>query len=524
MMRVDSVDFAALLPRFMRVQEDDRAMADALSVLLSARGRRCMEMSVWEMVREMDETVLDAVAEAFGLAWWRPDWSPSVKREMLGKAEQIRLGIGTKATLEGVLQVYFSDPSLTVEEWFDYGGKPYTFRILTNEATVQRQLQFARVVDALKRTSQSMDGIFVGFSMRGTVHVGAKGSDSRTERGEAVAYAYLPKGTVLADGIYGGFEKIIMEASGVDENIADTYVEAVSDGDFTLESDAPLVISGEGAPLPATHDRRERLDAAVARWWSAIGVEQDGPSIAYAWPPPQPAPAADLLTGLDIHLSFGDSATFDGTDKSGHTGRDFRNNAGWSVPLSVITDGKIGSAVRGDGGGEVSSVETNLNSIFPCGSAKDWSISGWIRTTNTTIRDGAFLCWARTYRPSGSGFPFTRSPRVSGGRVELSESSVQSAVIADGQWHHVVATHSVAEAKCTLWVDGAEVGSEPDNGWNDVAYPSSDARIMVGTDGGYYGIVGDIDEVSVWGNRAIGHAEVDALYNGGAGLPFEAWT
>ena len=186
-----SIDFVKLLPAFMRAQADDSAMADALTPLLKARMQQLDSINLAGFLLDPSSglsdaqasMLLDDFADFLELAWWRPDWDISTKREMMGMAEQLRECSESKWALQYILRAYFGDPLLQVEEWYEYGGQPYCFRVLSTEVTVQEQLRFRDVINAVKRQSQEMEGVWIGFSMRGTVYTAASGADYRHDYG-----------------------------------------------------------------------------------------------------------------------------------------------------------------------------------------------------------------------------------------------------------------------------------------------------------------------------------------------------
>ena len=188
------IDFAKLLPAFMRAQSDDVAFADALSPLLRARSRQLQSLGIAAFLLDPDalpdaeaSALLDSLAGYLGLEWWRADWSASEKREMMSMAEQLRQTSESHWALQTILRKYFGDPELTVEEWYDYAGLPYTFRILTENVEAQQALRFKNVISLICRQSQQFEGMWAGFSMRGTIYRGQLGTDDLRLTGTAAA-------------------------------------------------------------------------------------------------------------------------------------------------------------------------------------------------------------------------------------------------------------------------------------------------------------------------------------------------
>jgi phage tail P2-like protein len=74
------------------------------------------------------------------LAWemsvdvWNETWAEQVRREIIKASLQIHKRKGTIGALKTALQAFQFD-DVVIEEWFDYGGKPYTFRVFINVVT-----------------------------------------------------------------------------------------------------------------------------------------------------------------------------------------------------------------------------------------------------------------------------------------------------------------------------------------------------------------------------------------------------
>lgn len=294
------IDFATLLPAFMRAQTDDVAMADALSPLLRARALQLASLGIADFLCDEDapltdaqaSALLDSLAEYLGLEWWRADWGAATKRSMMAKAEKLRQLSESKWALETILRAYFSDPALTVEEWWEYGGVPYSFRVLTENAEAQQALRFKNVIELIKRQSQQWEGLWAGFSCRGVTYRGALGTDDTRLTGWAAVYRYLPAGTTV-DGITGtrALTRLLLQAgSGSTSAVSAVLGDCFTSATFTVSAALPLTFEGENSParyhvVPSTGTAGDRLDAALAANWAGVGASVAAPSTSNVWPP-----------------------------------------------------------------------------------------------------------------------------------------------------------------------------------------------------------------------------------------------
>lgn len=294
------IDFSALLPAFMRAQEDDVAIAAALSPILRARALQLASLGIADFLCDADapltdaqaSTLLDSLAAYLGLEWWRADWDAATKRGMMAQAEKLRQLSESKWALETILRAYFGDPALTVEEWWSYGGVPYSFRVLTANAEAQAALRFKNVIELIKRQSQQWEGLWAGFSCRGVIYRGALGTDDTRLTGWAAVYRYLPVGTTV-DGISGtrALTRLLLRtSSGSTSAVIAVLEDCFTPATFAVSSALPLTFEGDDSPsryhvVPSTGTAGERLDRALAETWAEVGASVTAPSTSNVWPP-----------------------------------------------------------------------------------------------------------------------------------------------------------------------------------------------------------------------------------------------
>ena len=105
-----------------------RAAADAEA--MAARLAEIDRVRIISNIDGLDETVLDILARDFKVDWWDPEYSIEEKRRTLKGSWRVHKTLGTKAAVETAIRAIY--PLTTVEEWFEYGGEPYHFRLNIN--------------------------------------------------------------------------------------------------------------------------------------------------------------------------------------------------------------------------------------------------------------------------------------------------------------------------------------------------------------------------------------------------------
>jgi len=74
------------------------------------------------------------------LAWemsvdvWNENWTEEIRREVIKASLEVHKRKGTLGAIKRALNAFQFD-DVKVEEWFDYGGNPYTFRVFIDIVT-----------------------------------------------------------------------------------------------------------------------------------------------------------------------------------------------------------------------------------------------------------------------------------------------------------------------------------------------------------------------------------------------------
>lgn len=120
---------------------------------------------IYTAIDTVSEAVLDALAVSWKIDWYDPEYDLEQKRRIVQTALTIRRTMGTAAAVKAQADAIY--PGSTVEEWYEYGGKPGYFRLRVNIMTVEEQEKFAamsmaeieRRLAAAKRFSSHLEEV-----------------------------------------------------------------------------------------------------------------------------------------------------------------------------------------------------------------------------------------------------------------------------------------------------------------------------------------------------------------------------
>ena len=115
---------------------------------------------LWSSIDTESESVIDHLAYQLHVDDYDSGLPIETKREMVKNSIDIHRHKGTPYAVEKAVQTIYSDSK--IEEWFEYGGKPYYFKVtlitapLTGKSDIDRLI---RAINAAKNVRSWLEGI-----------------------------------------------------------------------------------------------------------------------------------------------------------------------------------------------------------------------------------------------------------------------------------------------------------------------------------------------------------------------------
>ena len=136
----------ASLPAVLANDDNMAALASAVAEVLAARVGEIERMSIYSQIDRLPNELLDILANDFKVDWWDANYTLEEKRRTLKDSWNVHRRLGTKAAV--VLAISAIYPDTQVSEWWEYGGKPYHFKLLI-DATYEDvdPVRHQRVID-----------------------------------------------------------------------------------------------------------------------------------------------------------------------------------------------------------------------------------------------------------------------------------------------------------------------------------------------------------------------------------------
>ena len=166
----------ATLPQVLRNDPNLAALASSIADTLAKRNEEIRRVAIYSRIDDLPEDLLDILAYDFKVDWWDPEYTIEQKRELFKDSFFVHKKLGTVASVEKALSAIY--PNVAVQEWFEYGGEPYTFRLsinatdfLVNTEMHKRALSLVGCYKNLRSVMEEI--IYKIFTEPATVYTGA---------------------------------------------------------------------------------------------------------------------------------------------------------------------------------------------------------------------------------------------------------------------------------------------------------------------------------------------------------------
>ena len=197
-----NADYSECLPEALKKDPKMVALANATAAALLDTSGIMNSVLIYSRFDELPEELVDILAYDMHVDWYDYSYPIEVKRRTIRDSIQVHRRLGTKYAVEKALGAVY--PGTKVEEWFEYGGDPYKFRVVigATEAgiTADRQAAVLDRVRFYKNLRSHLEAISYQIEKRTAVKVAAVHAiGQRVE-----VYPYLARNMESHGGFYCG--------------------------------------------------------------------------------------------------------------------------------------------------------------------------------------------------------------------------------------------------------------------------------------------------------------------------------
>lgn len=173
-MNLDNLDLIKLQSSYMQNDPTTIALCKALDKQfrkLSLESQKCL---IYPMIDYLDEPILDILAYDLHADFYQSDLDISIKKSLLKEAFTNHKIKGTPGIVEKMATTVFGRTKL--KEWFEYGGRPYYFKMeveITNQGASENQLnRLDDLINKYKNKRSWLEKIDIFLASIGTFFIG----------------------------------------------------------------------------------------------------------------------------------------------------------------------------------------------------------------------------------------------------------------------------------------------------------------------------------------------------------------
>lgn len=181
MVDMTTIRLIDLVPPSIRDDPEVQAAAAVLEGELQVITASIPTVLLISRIDELAEDVIDALAWQWHVDFYEPGISLAQKRTLVKTSIAQHRRKGTPWAVEQVVKAILNEG--IVQEWFEYGGEPYYFRVIKIDGQMPDAAIYDRLkkaIDTVKNTRSWLEGVALYRESSGTVYVGGSVGSMRT--------------------------------------------------------------------------------------------------------------------------------------------------------------------------------------------------------------------------------------------------------------------------------------------------------------------------------------------------------
>ena len=161
-----------ILPVSLAEKEKTQALGYALQRATQRLLEHCSSISVYAAIDLASESVLDLLAAELNTQYYDDQLSLEAKRNLVKNTMIWYMNAGTPAAVEELVSIVFGSGS--VQEWWEYGDKPYYFKVVTDSLLTPEMIEkFSSMIRRVKNTRSWLRAIEVHRNAHAKMYVAA---------------------------------------------------------------------------------------------------------------------------------------------------------------------------------------------------------------------------------------------------------------------------------------------------------------------------------------------------------------
>lgn len=173
MIKLSDFDLLVFQTAYMKSDATTKALCVALNDQYKVVVENIEKTLIYPILDNLPEEVIDELAWQFHVDWYDMQAPIETKIELVKTSRLVHSRLGTVYAVEEVAKAYMGDA--TIEEWFNYGGEPYYFNVLTSNPSLTGEVlkKMIDIINKVKNVRSWLDKIIVDLSVSSNIYIGA---------------------------------------------------------------------------------------------------------------------------------------------------------------------------------------------------------------------------------------------------------------------------------------------------------------------------------------------------------------
>lgn len=171
-MKLQELKLSEFLPKYMQSDETAKAFEYAVQKQILRIVSQIKMLEIYTSINTQPESVLDELGWQFNIPEYTSTLPIETKRNLIKTAILTHKQRGTPVAVERVVKDVFGDGY--VEEWFNYGGEPYHFKVHTSNVSAgdEEAKLFESIIASSQNVRSYLEAVMIETVVNGAIGFG----------------------------------------------------------------------------------------------------------------------------------------------------------------------------------------------------------------------------------------------------------------------------------------------------------------------------------------------------------------
>lgn len=173
-MKIEDLKLDRLIPPYISEDKDFQGIIYALEKEIKRISELNNLIMLYLNIDMLEEHILDELAWQFNIPEYDKGFDIDIKRSLIKDCMSIHHRRGTVSAVKEVAEKIFGNA--TIQEWFEYGGEPYHFKVSTTNISADDAMieSFRKIVTETQNVRSHLEEVLIDVMNSLQFNVGCK--------------------------------------------------------------------------------------------------------------------------------------------------------------------------------------------------------------------------------------------------------------------------------------------------------------------------------------------------------------